>query len=105
MPTLFNQLNAAGQTWKDYAQDLGGEQNYVQNPETAFQSNTVPGREDASCGGAGTAANNPVTDPLNLNAPSGDVASFTGTQNVNVTGPSTSTSTWPSTTRSPGSNL
>ncbi len=26
VPTLFNQLNAAGKTWKGYAQDIGGAQ-------------------------------------------------------------------------------
>ena len=84
VPTLFNQFNAAGVTWKDYDQDLGGEQNYAQQPDTAFQSETVPGREDAACGGPGTAANNPTTDPLNLTQPSGNVSSYTGTQNHTV---------------------
>ena len=38
-PTLFNQLDAVGRTWKGYAQDIGNQ----------------PGREDASCAGpAGT---------------------------------------------------
>src|ERR1700733_2045669 len=46
-PTLFNQLDAAGKTWKGYAQDLGQQ----------------PGRDDGVCGGAGTAANNPTTNP------------------------------------------
>ena len=86
VPTLFNQLNAAGLTWKDYDQDLGGEQDYEQNPSTAFQSETVPNREDAACGGPGTSANNPNTDATNLKAPSGDVASFTGAQNTEVGG-------------------
>jgi hypothetical protein len=80
VPTLFNQLNAAGVTWKDYDQDLGGAQNYLQSPDTAFAAETVPGREDAACGGPGTTANNPVTDPLNLVSPSGDVSSYTGAQ-------------------------
>jgi hypothetical protein len=86
VPTLFNQLNAAGLTWKDYDQDLGGEQNYLQDPYSPFQADTVPGREDAACGGPGTAANNPTTDPTNLEAPSGDVGSFTGAQNISVSG-------------------
>ncbi|MGA8680258.1 MAG: alkaline phosphatase family protein [Acidimicrobiales bacterium] len=86
VPTLFNQLNAVGKTWKDYDQDLGGEQNYLQHPYTPFASETVPGREDAACGGPGTSANNPTTDPLNLEAPSGDVASYTGAQNLAVGG-------------------
>lgn len=46
VPTLFNQLNAAGLTWKDYDQDLGGEQNYLQGPYSPFQAETVPDRED-----------------------------------------------------------
>ena len=48
VPTLFNQFNAAGVTWKDYGQDLGGEQNFLQDPDTPFQPESVPGREDAS---------------------------------------------------------
>ena len=67
VPTLFNQLDAAGKTWKGYAQDLGNQ----------------PGREDAMCGGPGTARNNPDTNPTFLSAtpsnpfPAG-VTSFTG---------------------------
>ena len=90
VPTLFNQLNAAGQTWKDYAQDLGGAQNYLQHPNTPFQSETVPGREDASCGGPGTSANNATTDPLTLSpspAPgASDVTSYTGAQSATFNG-------------------
>ncbi len=66
-PTLFNQLDAAHKTWKGYAQDLHNQ----------------PGREDATCGGPGTAANNPDTNPTQLSAtntfPPG-VTSFTGAQ-------------------------
>lgn len=68
-PTLFNQLDAAGKTWKAYAQDLGDQ----------------PGREDGLCGAAGTASNDPVTNPTYLTptadhpAPTG-VTSFTGAQ-------------------------
>ena len=68
-PTLFNQLDAAGKTWKGYAQDLGDQ----------------AGREDAVCGGPGSASNNPTTDPTYLSAtashplPPG-VTSFTGAQ-------------------------
>ena len=68
-PTLFNQLDAVGKTWKGYAQDLGNQ----------------PGREDAVCGGPGTAANNPTTNPTFMSAtaakpfPAG-VTSFTGAQ-------------------------
>ena len=68
-PTLFNQLDAAGYKWKGYAQDLGNQ----------------PNREDARCGGPGTAANNPTTNPTFTSAtlahplPTG-VLSFTGAQ-------------------------
>jgi hypothetical protein len=87
VPTLFNQLNAAGLTWKDYDQDLGGEQNYLQHPDTAFQSETVPGREDAACGGPGTASNNPNTDPLDLaTPPGGSITSYTGAQSASSSG-------------------
>jgi hypothetical protein len=69
VPTLFNQLDAAGQTWKGYAQDLQNQ----------------PGREDAVCGGPGAPTNNPDTNPTFLTPtaahpfPAG-VTSFTGTQ-------------------------
>jgi hypothetical protein len=87
VPTLFNQLNAAGLTWKDYDQDLGGEQNFLQDPDTAFQSDTVPGREDAACGGPGTAANNANTDPLDLaTPPGGEITSYTGAQSASSGG-------------------
>jgi hypothetical protein len=86
VPTLFNQFNASDVTWKDYDQDLGGAQNYLQDPNTPFAADTVPGRDDAACGGPGTAANNPTTDPLNLVAPSGNVASFTGAQSLSLGG-------------------
>jgi hypothetical protein len=69
VPTLFNQLDAAGKTWKGYAQDLHNQ----------------PGREDAVCGGPGTSANDPTTNPTFLTAsvahpfPPG-VISLTGAQ-------------------------
>ena len=78
VPTLFNQLNAAGETWKGYAQDLGG----AQTPgSTQFQANTVPNREAAACGAPGTAANNPDTNPTDMegNFPAG-VTTFTAAQ-------------------------
>jgi hypothetical protein len=78
VPTLFNQLNAAGKTWKGYAQDIGG----AQAPgSTSFQANTVPDREAAVCAGPGTSANNPDTNPTSMSAnlPPG-VTSLTGTQ-------------------------
>jgi len=65
VPTLFNQFDAAGVTWKGYAQDLGNQ----------------PGREDGLCGAPGSAANDPATNPLSMssNLPAG-VSSFTGAQ-------------------------
>ena len=69
VPTLFNQLDAAHETWKGYAQDLHNQ----------------PGREDGRCGYPGTSANNPDTNPTFLTAtpsnplPPG-VTSFTGAQ-------------------------
>ena len=68
-PTLFNQLDAAGVSWKGYAQDLGNQ----------------PDREAATCGGPGTATNDPTTNPTYMSAtaahplPAG-VTSFTGAQ-------------------------
>lgn len=62
--TLFNQLDAAGVTWKAYMQDLHNQ----------------AGREDGACGSPGSAANNPWTNPLDMsNLPAG-VTSFTGAQ-------------------------
>jgi hypothetical protein len=84
VPTLFNQLNAAGLSWKGYAQDLGGEQpvgstTYVTG-STPGVTDTVPGRDDGACAYPGTSSANPVTNPTNLEAPSGDVSSYTGAQ-------------------------
>ena len=78
VPTLFNQFNAAGVTWKGYAQDIGG----AQTPgETSFQADTVPNREAAACAGPGTAANNPDTNPTSMSSdfPPG-VTTFTSAQ-------------------------
>jgi hypothetical protein len=78
VPTLFNQFNAAGVTWKGYAQDLTGAQTAG---STTFQPDTVPGREDGACGGPGSAANNPNTDPTDMvgDYPPG-VTTFTAAQ-------------------------
>ena len=81
VPTLFNQLNAAGVAWKAYAQDLGGAQpvgspTYVTGT-TPGVTDTVPGRDDGACGYPGTSAANPVTNPTNLVAPTGDVSAYT----------------------------
>ncbi len=86
--TLFNQYNAAGVAWKAYAQDLGGAQptgatSYVTG-STPGVSDTVPGRDDGMCGYPGAASNDPVANPTNLVAPSGDVTSFTGAQPANA---------------------
>src|SRR4051794_11422914 len=69
IPTLFNQLDAAKVSWKGYAQDL-----YNQ-----------PGREDALCGGPGTSANDPTTNPTVMTPTAANplppgVVSFTGAQ-------------------------
>src|SRR6202050_4843805 len=53
--TLFNQYNAAGVSWKGYAQDLGGAQ---PTGSTSYVADSVPGREDGLCGAPGTASNN-----------------------------------------------
>ncbi len=86
--TLFNQLNAAGVSWKGYAQDLGGAQpvgstSYVTG-STPGVTDTVPGRDDGACGYPGSASSNPVTNPTNLVAPTGDVSSYTGAQPANA---------------------
>ncbi|SER66706.1 hypothetical protein SAMN05443377_10582 [Propionibacterium cyclohexanicum] len=66
--TLFNQFDAAGVTWKGYAQDLGNQ----------------PGREDGLAGSPGTLANNPTTNPRTMKASAADkangITSFTGAQ-------------------------
>jgi hypothetical protein len=90
VPTLFNQLNAAGVSWKGYAQDLGGAQpvgatHYVTG-STPGVSDTVPGRDDGACGYPGTSSADPVTNPTNLVAPTGDVTTFTGAQPANAGG-------------------
>jgi hypothetical protein len=88
--TLFNQYNAARVSWKTYAQDLGGAQpvgspTYVTGPTPGI-TDTVPGRDDGTCAYPGTANANPVTNPTNLVAPSGDVSSYTGAQPANANG-------------------
>jgi hypothetical protein len=86
--TMFNQFNAAGVSWKTYAQDLGGAQpvgstTYVTG-STPGVTDTVPGREDGVCGYPGPSNSDPVTNPTNLVAPSGDVSSYTGAQPANA---------------------
>ncbi|HVW79904.1 MAG TPA: hypothetical protein VHB69_03060 [Mycobacteriales bacterium] len=65
VPTLFNQLNAAGVTWKGYAQDLG---------------NVADREQVGGCGYPGTAAGNADTHPTDLASPSGDVTDLVGAQ-------------------------
>ena len=62
---MFNQLDAAGKTWKGYAQDLHNQ----------------PGREDAACGAPGTSANDPTTNPTSMRGPfAPGVLTYTGAQ-------------------------
>ena len=78
VPTLFNQFNAAGVSWKGYAQDLGGAQ---PTGSSTYQAEpTVPTRDDGACGYPGTTTADPVANPTNLVAPTGNVTSFTGAQ-------------------------
>jgi hypothetical protein len=56
VPTLFNQLDAAGVSWKGYAQDLG-------NADA-----TGPTHDVNKCGGPGSAAGVGVTNPGSANA-------------------------------------
>ena len=88
VPTLFDQFNAAGVSWKGYAQDLGGAQPVG---STSFVSDSVPNREDAACGAPGTATSNPVSNPLYMNGSGGypaDVSSYTSASLVKGTGSS-----------------
>jgi hypothetical protein len=68
VPTMFNQFDAAGVTWKGYAQDLHNQ----------------TGREDGLGGAPGTAANNPTTNPKSMTPSTQDkangITSFTGAQ-------------------------
>ena len=87
-PTLFDQFNAAGVSWKGYAQDLGGAQ---QIGSTSWQTDSVPGRDDALCGGPGGTTSNPVSNPTYLTAVSGhplpsDTSSYTSASQVIGTG-------------------
>ena len=90
--TLFNQYNAAGVSWKGYAQDLGGAQpvgstSYVTG-STPGVTDTVPGRDDGACGYPGSSTSDPVTNPTNLvstpTGPGNDITSFTGAQPANA---------------------
>ncbi len=86
IPTLFDQFNAAGVSWKGYAQDLGGAQPIG---STSFVSDSVPARDDGSCGAPGTASNNPVSNPTYLSGANGfpsDVNSYTAASLVAGTG-------------------
>jgi len=87
-PTLFDQFNAAGVSWKGYAQDLGGAQPIG---STSFVSDSVPGREDGACGAPGSSSSNPVTNPTLMSDTStfpGDVSALTSASLVKGTGSS-----------------
>jgi hypothetical protein len=94
---LFNQLDSAGLTWKDYAQDLGGAS--ANSPAAAnvggttydFQPGSdVTNRDASACGGPGSSTNFPgaantgaasLTGSTSTNSPSTyGVTSFTGAQ-------------------------
>src|ERR1700753_2853179 len=65
VPTLFNQLNAAHETWKGYAQDIGGAQtpgstSYPGNPGPA------PGARVRAC--PATSGTTPDTNPTQMSA-------------------------------------
>ncbi len=66
VPTLFNQFDAAGVSWKGYAQDL----------------RNIPGREDGPAGAPGTLENSPYTNPKNMQPSAAEkaagITSFTG---------------------------
>ena len=68
IPTLFNQFDAAGVTWKGYAQDLRNH----------------PGREDGLAGSPGTLANTPDKNPKVMKTNAQDeargITSYTGAQ-------------------------
>lgn len=68
VPTLFNQLDAAGHAWKGYAQDFRVQQ----------------GREDALGGAPGTRENDPTRNPKSMTPSDADkalgITSFTGAQ-------------------------
>jgi hypothetical protein len=86
VPTLFDQFNAAGVSWKGYAQDLGGAQPIG---STSFVSDSVPNREDALCGAPSTTSTNPVSNPLYMSGAHGypsDVSSYTSASLVAGTG-------------------
>ena len=86
IPTLFDQFNAAGVSWKGYAQDLGGAQPIG---STSFVSDSVPGRDDGSLRRPGNRINNPVTNPIYLSGSKGfpsDVNSYTAASLVAGTG-------------------
>jgi LPXTG-motif cell wall-anchored protein len=88
VPTLFDQFNAAGVSWKGYAQDLGGAQPIG---STSFVNDAVPGRDDGPCGAPGSSSENPVSNPTFLTATSShplpsDVSSYTAASLVAGTG-------------------
>jgi len=86
VPTLFDQFNAAGVSWKGYAQDLGGAQPIG---STSWVADSVPGREDGACGAPGSSSNNPVSNPTLLSDTAtfpADVSNLTSASLVKGTG-------------------
>ena len=86
VPTLFDQFNAAGVSWKGYAQDLGGAQPIG---SSSYVSDSVPGREDGLCGYPGASSNNPGTNPTLMSDTSifpKDVSALTSASLVAGTG-------------------
>ena len=88
VPTLFNQLDAAGKTWKGYAQDLGEPARAVEDARPA----AAPARA------ANNPTNNPTTNPSDADQPCPPGVTLA------APGRSRTTSTSPSTSRSPGSS-
>ena len=87
-PTLFDQFNAAGVSWKGYAQDLGGAQPIG---STSWVADSVPGREDGACGAPGSSSNNPVSNPTLMSDTAtfpADVSNLTSASLVKGTGSS-----------------
>ena len=84
--TLFNQFNAAGVSWKGYAQDLGGAQPTGSTTYVAAHAGAPNRPRAVRTGRAATRAptHDPVTNPTNLVAPRGNVTSFTGAQPANA---------------------
>ncbi len=86
-PTLFDQFNLAGVSWKGYAQDLGGAQPIG---STSFVSDSVPGRDDGTCGAPGSATENPISNPTFLSGAHGYPTASTAVSSTATSGTTTS---------------